>query len=100
MLANMRSLSADVQTELTPKSERTQIHEITTESGEIFVVDERDLRSAVLEYSAQVQQFYQDSASKEPEDDEDRKGFLAMMSEWRRNHAEQNAQADGENATA
>jgi len=64
-------------------------YEVVTESGEKYVVADRKLRSAVLQYSEQVQKFYEESAPKEPKDDEDRKGFKSMMSEWKRNHAEQ-----------
>jgi hypothetical protein len=58
--------------------------QLSTEDGRVIDVPKYDWRNAVLRYSDQVMEFYDQSAPKEPSDEEDRKGFAAMMSEWRR----------------
>lgn len=57
---------------------------IETENGRVIDVPKEEWRNAVLRYSDQVMEFYDQSAPKEPGDEEDRKGLIAMMSEWRR----------------
>jgi hypothetical protein len=58
--------------------------QLSTEDGRVIIVPKDDWRNAVLRYSDQVMEFYDRSAPKEPSDETDRKGFAAMMSEWRR----------------
>lgn len=59
-------------------------YRLVTEEGHDFRVPETEWRKAVVDYSDQVMRFYEESLPKEPVDDEDRRGFQAMMAEWRR----------------
>lgn len=60
--------------------------QITTEAGKIIDVPEGDWKRAVLAYSSQIMNFYTNSQTKKPHDEEEGKGLFAMMSEWRRLH--------------
>ncbi len=76
---------------------------IKTERGGEFKVPEQEWRAAVFGYSDQVMCFYKESLPKEPGDEVERKGFQAMMAEWRRlrtapGKTEQAAGQDGKSA--
>ena len=55
----------------------------TTNTGEQGTIDQKEYQKLVLAFADQVQQFYRDSAPKElPDDEFDRKGYLAFWTEW------------------
>ena len=72
------------------------IYQITSEDGRIIDVPENDWREAVLNFSDAVMDFYDRSMRKEPADDDERKGFSAMMIEWQRLRDYHNREKHGE----
>lgn len=63
---------------------RSGLYTISTKDGREIAVPEAEWESAVVRYSNQILSFYEQSSLKEPSDEEDRKGFDAMMVEWYR----------------
>jgi hypothetical protein len=59
---------------------------ITLPDGESQFVREPEWKTTVLQFSSMVRNFYDSSTPKELFDDDERRGFEKMMSEWNRRH--------------
>ena len=57
-----------------------------------LTVTREEWEQAVLGFSDQILRFYDNSAQKDPGDEESKKGFKAMMAEWHRLHSKRKNQ--------
>lgn len=60
---------------------------LVAEDGRMIKVSQRDWQDAVLAFSSQVLNFYDQSQPKYGFSEEDRNGYKAMMAEWKRRHS-------------
>lgn len=60
---------------------------LVAEDGRRIKVSQRDWQNAVLAFSSQVLRFYEQSQPKRGFSEDDQKGYIAMMAEWRRRHS-------------